>query len=39
VVVSVTSREQTQEMKEKFYAELCRELNESCSIVTNSAVD
>jgi hypothetical protein len=48
VVVSVTSRERTQEMKEKFYAELCRELNESCSIdpsdvivsiVTNSASD
>jgi len=48
VVVSVTSRERTQEMKEKFYAELCRELKESCSvdpsdvivsIVTNSASD
>jgi Tautomerase enzyme len=48
VVVSVTSREHTPEMKEKFYTELCRELKESCSIdptdvivsiVTNSAVD
>jgi len=48
VVVSVTSRERTPEMKEKFYAELCRELKESCaidpsdvivSIVTNSAAD
>jgi len=48
VVVSVTSRERTQEMKEKFYAELCRELKESCaidpndvfvSIVANSAAD
>jgi len=48
VVVSVTSRERTQEMKEKFYAELCRELKESrgidpngvfVSIVTNSAAD
>jgi hypothetical protein len=48
VVVNVTSRERTQEMKEKFYAELCRELHESCSIdpsdvivsiVSNSAAD
>jgi phenylpyruvate tautomerase PptA (4-oxalocrotonate tautomerase family) len=48
VVVSVTSRERTPEMKEKFYTELCRELKESCSIdpsdvivsiVTNSAAD
>jgi len=48
VVVSVTSRERTQEIKEKFYAELCRELKESCSIdpndvivsiVTNAAAD
>jgi hypothetical protein len=48
VLVSVTSRERTQDMKEKFYAELCRELKESCSIdpndvivsiVTNSAAD
>jgi phenylpyruvate tautomerase PptA (4-oxalocrotonate tautomerase family) len=48
VVVNVTSRERTQEMKEKFYAELCRELYENCSIdpsdvivsiVTNSAAD
>jgi len=48
VLVSVTSRERTQEMKEKFYAELCRELKESwaidptdvfVSIVTNSAAD
>jgi hypothetical protein len=48
VVVSVTSRERTQDMKEKFYGELCRELKESCaidpndvfvSIVTNSAAD
>jgi len=48
VIVSVTSRERTQAMKEKFYAELCRELQESCaidpsdvivSIVTNSSAD
>jgi phenylpyruvate tautomerase PptA (4-oxalocrotonate tautomerase family) len=48
VVVSVTSRERTQEMKEKFYADLCRELKKSCSIdpndvivsiITNSAAD
>jgi hypothetical protein len=48
VIVSVTSRERTPEMKQKFYAELCRELKESCaidpndvivSIVTNSAAD
>jgi hypothetical protein len=48
VFVSVTSRDRTQDMKEKFYAELCRELKESCSIdpndvivsiVTNSAAD
>jgi hypothetical protein len=48
VVVSVTSRERTPEMKEKFYVELCRELKETCaidpsdvivSIVTNSAAD
>jgi Tautomerase enzyme len=48
VIVSVTSRERTQAMKEKFYLELCRELKESCAIdpndvvvciVTNSAAD
>ena len=48
VLVSVTSLERTQDKKEKFYAELCRELKESCSIdssdvivsiVTNSATD
>jgi Tautomerase enzyme len=48
VIVSVTSLERTQDKKEKFYAELCRELKESCaidpndvivSIVTNSAAD
>src|SRR5271155_2272466 len=48
VLVSVTSRERPQERKEKFYAELCRELKDSCaidpsdvfvSIVTNSAAD
>jgi hypothetical protein len=48
VLVSVTSRERPQVMKEKFYAELCRELKDSCaidpsdvfvSIVTNSAAD
>jgi hypothetical protein len=48
VIVSVTSRERTQEMKQQFYAELCRDLKESCaidptdvivSIVTNSAAD
>lgn len=48
VIVSVTSRERTQEMKETFYVELCRELRQSCtidptdvivSIVTNSSAD
>jgi|SRR5271154_6700408 len=48
VIVSVTSRERTQEMKQKFYTELCRELKDSCaidpsdvivSIVTNSSAD
>jgi hypothetical protein len=48
VVVSMVSRERTLEMKQKFYAELCRELKESCgieasdvivSIVSNSAAD
>jgi len=48
VIVSVTSRERSQAMKEKFYLELCRELKEICaidpndvivSIVTNSAAD
>lgn len=48
LIVTVTSRERSQEMKEKFYAELCRELKENCavepsdvivSIVTNSASD
>jgi Tautomerase enzyme len=48
VVVSMVSRERTPEMKQKFYAELCRELKESCgieandvivSIVSNSAAD
>jgi hypothetical protein len=48
VLVSVTSRDRTQDMKEKFYVELCHELKESCSIdpsdvivsiVTNSAAD
>ena len=46
--VSLTSRERSDEMKEKFYAELCRELKGSCgieasdvivSIVTNEAAD
>jgi phenylpyruvate tautomerase PptA (4-oxalocrotonate tautomerase family) len=48
VVVSMVSRERTPEMKQKFYAELCRELQQSCgieandvivSIVSNSAAD
>jgi|SRR5580692_2678145 hypothetical protein len=48
VIVSVVSRERSQEMKEKFYKELCRELKENCaidssdvivSIVTNSSAD
>src|ERR1700733_2517860 len=48
VMVSMVSRERTPEMKQKFYAELCRELKESCgieasdvivSIVSNSAAD
>jgi Tautomerase enzyme len=48
LIVSVTSRERSQEMKEKFYTELCRELEQKCgiapsdviiSIVTNSAAD
>ena len=38
VVVSVTGRERTQEMKEKFYAELCRELKKSCSIDPNDVI-
>jgi phenylpyruvate tautomerase PptA (4-oxalocrotonate tautomerase family) len=48
VIVSVVSRERTQEMKEKFYKDLCRELKENCaidssdvvvSIVTNASAD
>lgn len=48
VVVTVTSRPRTREMKETFYAELCRELKASCgieasdvmvSIVTNTDED
>src|SRR5271167_652133 len=48
VIVSVTSRERTQEMKQTFYAQLCHELKDSCaidptdvivSIVTNSTAD
>ena len=32
VLVSVTSRPRTREEKEKFYVELCRELEHSCGI-------
>jgi hypothetical protein len=32
VVISVTSRPRTEEMKKTFYAELCRELKSSCGI-------
>ncbi len=48
IVVTVISRPRSQEAKQKFYAELCRELKESCgieasdvmvSIVTNTDVD
>jgi len=48
VVVSVVSRPRTQDMKQAFYAELCRELKQSCgiaasdvmvSIVTNTDAD
>ena len=48
IVVSVISRPRSQEAKQKFYAELCRELKESCgmeasdvivSIVTNTDAD
>lgn len=48
VVVTVISRPRTEEMKKTFYAELCRELKDSCgieasdvmvSIVTNTDAD
>ncbi len=48
VMVSVTSRPRSEEMKRAFYAELCKELRDSCgiepgdvmvSIVTNSDSD
>ncbi|MGB9256179.1 MAG: tautomerase family protein [Candidatus Korobacteraceae bacterium] len=48
IVVTVISRPRSQEAKQKFYAELCRELKNSCgieasdvmvSIVTNTDVD
>ena len=48
VVVSVVSRPRSQEAKQTFYAELCRELKQSCgieasdvmvSIVTNTDAD
>jgi len=48
VVVSVTSRPRSEEAKQKFYVELCRELKASCaieasdvmiSIVTNTDAD
>ncbi len=48
VVVTVTSRPRTQEMKQAFYKELCRELKDCCgiepsdvmiSIVTNTDAD
>jgi phenylpyruvate tautomerase PptA (4-oxalocrotonate tautomerase family) len=48
IVVTVVSRPRTQEMKQAFYADLCRELKDSCgieasdvmvSIVTNTDAD
>jgi hypothetical protein len=48
LVVTVVSKPRSEELKQKFYAELCRELQESCgiaasdvmvSVITNSAAD
>jgi hypothetical protein len=38
VVVSVNSRPRTTEAKQKFYAELCRELKESCGIESSDVM-
>jgi hypothetical protein len=48
LVVTVVSKPRGEELKQKFYAELCRELQESCgiapsdvmvSVITNTAAD
>jgi len=48
LVVTVVSKPRSEELKQKFYAELCRELQESCgiapsdvmvSMINNSAAD
>ena len=36
--VSLTSRERSDEMKEKFYAELCRELKGTCGIEASDVI-
>ncbi len=38
VVVSVNSRPRTTEAKQKFYAELCRELKETCGIESSDVM-
>jgi len=38
VVVSVTSRPRTTEAKQELYAELCRELKESCGIESSDVM-
>lgn len=38
VVVTVNSRPRTTESKQKFYAELCRELKESCGIESSDVM-
>jgi phenylpyruvate tautomerase PptA (4-oxalocrotonate tautomerase family) len=38
VVVTVNSRPRTTEAKQQFYAELCRELKESCGIESNDVM-
>jgi hypothetical protein len=38
VVVSVNSRPRTTEAKQKFYAELCRELKDNCGIESNDVM-
>lgn len=38
VVVSVTSRPRSEEAKQKFYVELCRELKASCAIEANDVI-
>jgi phenylpyruvate tautomerase PptA (4-oxalocrotonate tautomerase family) len=38
VFVTVTSRPRSQESKQAFYVELCRELGESCGIAPNDVV-